>query len=109
MTPHQHNFSFMHHMRPLLDVNNDSLLWVYYLSLLLTQCLAKDREEDKVKVFRMYTKRYDHDKKAKFKEVDEVDKEGQEAKRLQDEIKRLKERLRQVQPLTSDCFKLRKY
>ena len=97
MTPYQHNFSFMHHMRPLLDVNNDSLLWVYYyLSLLLTQCLAKDREEGKVKVFQMHAKSYDHDKKAKFKEVDEVDKEGQEAKRLQDEIKRLKERLRQV-------------
>ena len=93
-------------MRPLLDVNNDSLLWAYYLSLLLTQCLAKDREEGKVKVFRMHAKSYEHDKKAKFKEVDEVDKEGQEAKRLQDEIKRLKERLRQVQPLTSDCFKL---
>ena len=89
-------------MKPLLNVNNDSLVWVYYLSLLLTQCLAKDREEDRVKVFRMYTKSYDHDKKAKFKEVDEVDKEGQEAKRLQEEIKRLKERLRQVQPLNSD-------
>ena len=87
-------------MRPLLDVNNDSLLWFYYLlsSLLLTQCLAEVGDDDKVKVFRMYyTKKSDHDKKTKFKEVEEeVGKEDKEAKRLQDEIKRLKERLRQV-------------